>query len=82
FTVFLDSGVRTGTDMLKAVALGADAVFLGRAYLWASCVGGKDGVKQLIHQKMAEIDVTLGLLGWVHKLDELRGCKSVLRVLN
>ncbi|KAJ7355646.1 oxidoreductase [Mycena albidolilacea] len=80
FTVFLDSGVRTGTDVLKAVALGADAVFLGRAYLWASCVGGKDGVKQLIHQTMAEIDVTLGLLGYT-SLDELRGCKSVLRVL-
>ncbi|KAJ7355642.1 oxidoreductase [Mycena albidolilacea] len=79
FTVFLDSGVRTGTDVLKAVALGADAVFLGRAYLWASCVGGKDGVKQFIHQTMAEIDVTLGLLGYT-SLDELRGCKSVLRV--
>ncbi|KAJ7791242.1 FMN-dependent dehydrogenase [Mycena olivaceomarginata] len=80
FTVFLDSGVRTGTDVLKAIALGADAVFLGRAYLWASCVGGKDGVKQLIHQTMAEIDVTLGLLGYM-SLDELRGCKLVLRVL-
>jgi isopentenyl diphosphate isomerase/L-lactate dehydrogenase-like FMN-dependent dehydrogenase len=97
FTIFLDSGVRTGTDVLKAVALGADAVFcallplpslasfkrlaVGRAYLWASCVGGKDGVKQLIHQTMAEIDVTLGLLGYT-SLDELRGCKSVVRVLN
>ncbi|KAJ7830065.1 FMN-dependent dehydrogenase, partial [Mycena olivaceomarginata] len=80
FTVFLDSGVRTGTDVLKAVALGADVVFLGRAYLWASCVGGKDVVKQLIHQTMAEIDVTLGWLGYT-SLDELRGCKSVLRVL-
>ncbi|KAJ7850008.1 oxidoreductase [Mycena olivaceomarginata] len=80
FTVFLDSGVCTGTDVLKAVALGADVVFLGRAYLWASCVEGKDGVKQLIHQTMAEIDVTLGLLGYT-SLDELRGCKSVLRVL-
>ncbi|KAJ7880381.1 FMN-dependent dehydrogenase, partial [Mycena olivaceomarginata] len=78
FTVFLDSGVRTGTDVLKAVALSADAV--GRAYLWASCVGGKDGVKQLIHQTMAEINITLGLLGYT-SLDELRGCKSVLRVL-
>ncbi|KAJ7850027.1 FMN-dependent dehydrogenase, partial [Mycena olivaceomarginata] len=67
FTVLLDSGVRTGTDVLKAVALGADAVF---SYLWASCVGGKDGVKQLIHQTMAEIDVTLGLLGYT-SLDEL-----------
>ncbi|KAF8196867.1 oxidoreductase [Mycena galopus ATCC 62051] len=79
FTVFLDSGVRTGTDVLKAVALGANAVFLGRAYLWAACVGGKNGVKQLIHQTMAEIDVTLGLLGYT-SLDELRGCKSVLRL--
>ncbi|KAJ7880393.1 S-2-hydroxy-acid oxidase [Mycena olivaceomarginata] len=76
-TVFLDSGVRTGTDVLKAVALDADAVFLGRPYLWASCVGGKDGFKQLIHKTMAEIDVTLGLLGY----HELRGCKSVLIVL-
>ncbi|KAJ6485783.1 oxidoreductase [Mycena sanguinolenta] len=78
FTVFLDSGVRTGTDVLKAIALGADAVFLGRAYLWASCVAGKEGVKQLIHQTMAEIDVTLALLGYT-SLDEVRGRKSVLR---
>ncbi|KAF7370947.1 Oxidoreductase [Mycena sanguinolenta] len=78
FTVFLDSGVRTGTDVLKAIVLGADAVFLGRAYLWASCVGGKDGVKQLIHQTMAEIDVTLALLGY-RSLDEVRGRKSVLK---
>ncbi|KAJ7880386.1 FMN-dependent dehydrogenase-domain-containing protein, partial [Mycena olivaceomarginata] len=81
FTVFLDSDVRTGTDVLKAVALGADAVFLGRAYLWASCVGGKDGVKQLIHQTMAEINVTLGLLGYT-SLDELRGCNRCSECLN
>ncbi|KAJ7830058.1 FMN-dependent dehydrogenase, partial [Mycena olivaceomarginata] len=67
FTVFLDNGVRTGTDVLKAVAVRADTVF---SYLWASCVGGKDGVKQLIHQTMAEIDVTLGLPGYT-SLDEL-----------
>ncbi|KAJ7860480.1 FMN-dependent dehydrogenase [Mycena olivaceomarginata] len=67
FTVFLNSGVRTETDILKAVALGADTVF---SYLWASCVGGKDSVKQLIHQTMAEINITLELLGYM-SLDEL-----------
>ncbi|KIY67406.1 oxidoreductase [Cylindrobasidium torrendii FP15055 ss-10] len=71
FTVFLDSGIRTGTDILKAIALGAQGIFLGRVYLWASAVGGQAGIEQVIRQLMAEVDITLGLLGY-NSLDELR----------
>jgi isopentenyl diphosphate isomerase/L-lactate dehydrogenase-like FMN-dependent dehydrogenase len=43
--VYLDGGVRRGTDVLKALALGARAVLLGRAYLWGLCAAGADGVE-------------------------------------
>ena len=62
-TLLLDSGIRTGSDVLKAVALGADAVLLGRPYVYALAVGGQRGVEALIRQLAAEIDITLALIG-------------------
>ena len=61
--VLMDSGVRTAADVLKAVALGADAVLLGRPYAYALAVGGRRGVEELIQNLMAEIDLTLALVG-------------------
>jgi lactate 2-monooxygenase len=49
--------------VLKALALGADAVLVGRPYVYALAVGGSDGVSALIQQLAAETDVTLALLG-------------------
>jgi 4-hydroxymandelate oxidase len=46
--VYLDGGVRHGTDVLKAIALGARAVFIGRAIFWGLSLGGKDGVKAVL----------------------------------
>ena len=46
--VFMDGGVRRGTDVLKALALGADLVFLGRPIAWALNYNGKDGVKEAL----------------------------------
>ena len=45
--VFFDGGVRRGTDVMKAVALGADAVFLGRPQVWGLAVGGQKGVEKV-----------------------------------
>jgi lactate 2-monooxygenase len=61
--VLMDGGIRTGADVLKAVALGADAVLLGRPYAYALAVGGQAGVEAAITQLMAETDLTLALMG-------------------
>ena len=67
--VLMDSGIRTGADVLKALALGADAVFLGRPYAYGLAVGGQEGVETVIRHLMAEIDLTLALSGGVRATD-------------
>ena len=62
-TVLMDSGIRRGSDVLKALALGVDAVLLGRPYAYGLAVGGQDGVEAVIRHLMAEIDLTLALVG-------------------
>lgn len=61
--VMIDSGLRRGTDVLKAVALGADFVFLGRPFLYAAAISGADGVSHAIGILRDEIDRDLALLG-------------------
>ena len=53
----MDGGIRCAADVLKAIALGADAVLLGRPYAYALAVGGTRGVEELIQNLMAEIDL-------------------------
>jgi isopentenyl diphosphate isomerase/L-lactate dehydrogenase-like FMN-dependent dehydrogenase len=62
-TVLVDGGVRTGADVLKAMALGADAVLVGRPYAYGLAAGGQEGVEAVIRQLLAETDITLALLG-------------------
>ena len=62
-TVMMDSGVRRGTDVLKAFALGARFVFLGRPFFFAAAVGGEAGVAHAIRLLSEEIDRDLALLG-------------------
>jgi isopentenyl diphosphate isomerase/L-lactate dehydrogenase-like FMN-dependent dehydrogenase len=61
--LLVDGGVRGGADVLKAVALGANAVLLGRPYAYGLAVGGEDGVRAVLEQFAAETDLTLALLG-------------------
>ncbi len=63
FPVLFDSGVRTASDIIKAVALGARAVLLGRPFLWGLAVGGEEGVRQVVRAILAELDLTLALSG-------------------
>jgi lactate 2-monooxygenase len=63
--VLLDSGVRTGADVVKALALGADAVLVGRPYIWGLAVGGEAGVLAVLRAMLAELDLTIGLSGHV-----------------
>jgi isopentenyl diphosphate isomerase/L-lactate dehydrogenase-like FMN-dependent dehydrogenase len=62
--VLLDSGVRGGADVLKALALGADAVLLGRPYLWGLALGGQGGVEAVLRMLLAELDLTMALSGY------------------
>ena len=59
----LDGGIRRGTDVLKAVALGAQAVFVGRPFNYAAAVDGRHGVQVAIELLQAEVDRNLALLG-------------------
>jgi lactate 2-monooxygenase len=68
--VLMDGGIRSAADVLKAMALGADAVLLGRAYAYALAVGGQRGVEELIQNLMAEIDINLALVG-AHSIRDL-----------
>ncbi len=68
--VLMDGGIRSAADVLKAMALGADAVLLGRPYAYALAVGGQRGVEELIQNLMAEIDLTLALAGG-HSINDL-----------
>jgi lactate 2-monooxygenase len=62
-TVLFDSGIRRGSDVFKAVALGARAVLLGRPYAFGLAVGGEEGVSYVLANLIADIDLTLGLAG-------------------
>jgi L-lactate dehydrogenase (cytochrome) len=62
-TVMMDSGVRRGTDVLKALALGAKFVFVGRPFFFAAAVGGQPGVAHAIRLLRDEIDRDMALLG-------------------
>jgi lactate 2-monooxygenase len=61
--VLFDSGIRTGADAFKALALGANAVCLGRPYVWGLALGGREGVEQVLRCLLAELDLTLALSG-------------------
>jgi isopentenyl diphosphate isomerase/L-lactate dehydrogenase-like FMN-dependent dehydrogenase len=62
--VLLDSGVRSGADAFKALALGADAVLVGRPYLWGLALDGQAGVETVLRCLLAELDLTTALAGY------------------
>lgn len=68
--VLIDSGIRRGTDVLKALALGADFVFVGRPFLYASVAAGTSGVRHALRLMRAEIARDMAMLG-VNTIDEL-----------
>ena len=61
--VLFDSGIRTGSDIIKALALGAQAVLIGRPYIYALAIGGETGVRELIQNLAGDLDLNLGLSG-------------------
>ncbi|WP_411283143.1 alpha-hydroxy-acid oxidizing protein [Lapillicoccus sp.] len=61
--VLFDSGVRTGADVVTALALGASAVILGRPHIYGLAIDGEDGVRSVLENVIAELDLTMGLSG-------------------
>jgi lactate 2-monooxygenase len=61
--VLFDSGIRGGADVLKALALGADAVCLGRPYIWGLALDGQAGVEAVLKTILGEFDLTMALCG-------------------
>src|SRR3954463_1127803 len=70
-TVMMDSGIRRGTDILKALTLGAQFVFVGRPFLYAAAIGGDVGVRHAIKILKDEVDRDMALLG-ITRLSELK----------
>ncbi|UPK73792.1 alpha-hydroxy-acid oxidizing protein [Nocardioidaceae bacterium SCSIO 66511] len=68
--VLLDGGVRRGTDVLKALALGADAVLVGRPVLWGLTVAGADGVHAVLELVRRELAMAMALCG-VHRIADI-----------
>ena len=69
--VLFDSGIRYGSDAIKAIALGARAVLLGRLYIWGLAVAGEQGVRDVAQNFIADLDLSLGLSGFrsIRELD-------------
>ena len=62
-TVLFDGGIRRGTDVIKALALGANACLIGRPQVWGAAIGGRAGVEHMLDILSYEIDMAMGLCG-------------------
>ena len=62
--VLFDSGIRSGSDVIKAIALGADLVGIGRPYSYGLAIGGADGCAHVLHSLLAEADLMMAVNGW------------------
>ncbi|KAJ7597702.1 FMN-dependent dehydrogenase [Mycena floridula] len=62
--IIFDSGIRTGSDVFKAIALGAHAVQVGRLYVWGMAHEGEDGCRHVIKSLLADLDITMTVAGY------------------
>lgn len=61
--VLFDSGIRTGADVIKALALGADAVLIGRPWAYGMGISGKEGAKEVMRGILAQVDINMAVAG-------------------
>jgi isopentenyl diphosphate isomerase/L-lactate dehydrogenase-like FMN-dependent dehydrogenase len=74
--VLVDGGIRCGADVLRALALGADAALIGRPYAWALAAGGQPGVETLVARFAEELRAAMAATGWkksAHSPGKARG---------
>jgi isopentenyl diphosphate isomerase/L-lactate dehydrogenase-like FMN-dependent dehydrogenase len=71
--IYIDGGFRRGTDVLKALALGARAAFIGRPYLWGLAAGGEEGVSRVLALLRNELEVAMAVSGVADVADVDRG---------
>ncbi|KAH8982195.1 FMN-dependent alpha-hydroxy acid dehydrogenase [Lactarius hatsudake] len=64
FTVLFDSGIRQGSDVIKAIAMGAQGVLVGRPFMYGLAIAGEQGVEEVLRSLLAETEITLGLSGY------------------
>ena len=74
--ILFDSGVRTGADVFKSLALGATAVQIGRPYAYGLTLAGEQGVYEIIGNLLAELESTIGVAGYKN-LKEVRGSDAL-----
>jgi isopentenyl diphosphate isomerase/L-lactate dehydrogenase-like FMN-dependent dehydrogenase len=77
--VLFDSGIRRGSDVVKALALGARCVFLGRPYCYGLALNGEEGVRDVLLNLIADLDLTLGLAGYTSFAEVGPGSVSEIR---
>ncbi|KAF8432694.1 FMN-dependent dehydrogenase [Boletus edulis BED1] len=63
-TVLFDSGIRTGSDIIKALAIGAQGVLIGRPFMYGLAIAGQEGVEQILLQTICDLHITMGLTGY------------------
>ncbi len=64
--ILFDSGIRRGSDIFKALALGAKAVLLGRPYMWGLAMAGDEGVAEVLNRLLADFDLTMAMSGYTN----------------
>lgn len=64
--VTFDSGIRTASDVFKALALGAKFVFVGRLWIWGLSIAGETGVRHIMKALLAEFDILMNCAGYAH----------------
>ncbi|VDB94429.1 unnamed protein product [Peniophora sp. CBMAI 1063] len=72
FTVLFDSGIRTGTDIIKALAMGAQGVLVARPFMYGLAISGQQGVEEVLRGLLADTEITLGLCGYKN-IEEIQG---------
>lgn len=78
--VLMDSGIRRGSDIVKALALGAKGVMIGRAYAFGLAAAGQDGVAKAIDMLRTELDITMAHMGVANTADLYKRRKQLVRV--
>lgn len=77
-TILFDSGIRSGADIVKAIALGADSVLIGCPYVYGLALNGTEGVTSIIQNFRADLELTMGLSG-CKNIDEIKSGEILLK---